>query len=225
MDEQGAHGKSQTQTQKKNLQKAEAWPGNLGGILRHCLYTKRQSSESQSLTEIESGEGLNGNSHGFSKFNQGKCGPAAEGDRGPVTQDMAKADIPIAFFAQSLTVRLALRNPRTWRQALFILQFAAKKRLQVREEEDLWLLAEVLAFEYALEKTWFSAAQLEVQGRNFRFRHFFAGSHHFPPKLKKENCDLQYMAFVAQPNPYRICVTNEKYNVSLKVVPLPNFKD
>lgn len=44
-----------------------------------------------------------------------------------VTQDMAKADMPNAFFAQSLTVRLAFRSPRSWRQALFILQFAAKK--------------------------------------------------------------------------------------------------
>lgn len=121
---------------KKSLQKAEAWPGNLGGILRHCLYMKRQSLESQSLTEVESGDGVKGNRHGFSKFNQGKCGPAAEGGRGPVTQDMANADIPNAFFAQSLTVRLALGSPRTWRQALFILQFTAKKRLQVREEED-----------------------------------------------------------------------------------------
>lgn len=135
MDEQGAHGKSQTQTQKKPTE-GRSTAGNLGGILRHCLYMKRQSSESQSLTEIESGEGVKGNRHGFSKFNQVKCGPAAEGGRGPVTQDMANAGILNAFFAQSLTVRLALGSPRTWRQALFILQFTAKKRLQVREEED-----------------------------------------------------------------------------------------
>lgn len=68
MDEQGAHGKSQTQTQKKPTE-GRSTAGNLGGILRHCLYMKRQSSESQSLTEIESGEGVKGNSHGFSKFN------------------------------------------------------------------------------------------------------------------------------------------------------------
>lgn len=86
---------------------------------------------------------------------------------------MAKAEVLDATLAQSLPIRLSFRNHRTWRQLLSILSFAARNKLQAREEKELWMLAGVLALECVLEKSWCSAAWLGIQGTHFM-------SHHFP---------------------------------------------